>query len=356
MLPQSEDEVSRDWLREVLAPSHPDAASDIESVRLERLGESDSVTGLVLRAHIKYGSTTTSPPSVVIKLPHPRERRSPVNLLQYRREVAFYDQLAPHIAAGVPRCYWSQLDAATGDYALVLEDFPRLQPGRNEDGATDALAQLLVKEMATLHGRWWRARELNQYPFLGSLPELVERLNDAVVTRFATFLERHESFVGSDELAVLEGIHESFPELVAPLFDAPRTLTHGDLSLKNTLIGGTPEHPEVVVIDWQTVTTQPAVRDLSFFVQTSIPPAVRSQSERTLLASYHALLTSAGVDDYSFDRMFDDYRRSVLVDFARIIAFGSVPNRTSATDAVVRTSIRGRTGSARELRLDELLS
>ncbi len=143
---------------------------------------------------------------------------------------------------------------------------------------------------------------------------------------------------------------------MAPLLRSPRTLIHGDLSLKNTLVGGTAENPEFVILDWQLAAVQPGIRDVSFFVETSVAPETRTDAEEYLLRYYYSQLEARGARGYSFDALMDDYRRSVLVDLARIWSFGSVPNPTTAINAVVRNNIRGRTGSAVELRLGDLLA
>ena len=355
-IPQSERDITASWLATVLADTFGTTESDIQEVAFDRLGEADSVSGTVLRARLRYRDAGNIwPPNVIVKLPRTRETRSAVNNAMYSREVEFYRRLAPAIGMSIPHAYYSAIDADSGDYVLVLEDFPALRAGKNEDGASASEARVLLTEMAALHARWWGSRELDAHTFLATFEGALDRY-EAAAERLPIFLERHGDFVQPEELAVWEALGRRFRPAVAPLLRSPRTLIHGDLSLKNTLAGGTAETPEFVILDWQLAGVQPGARDVSFFVGTRVAPEARTDAEAGLLRYYHSQLEAQGVRDYSFHALMDDYRRSVLVDLARMCAFGSQPNPTAAMNAVVRSSIRGRTGSAVELRLGDLLA
>lgn len=355
-IPQSELDITASWLAGALADHFGTAESDIQAATFDRLGEADSVAGTVLRARLRYRDAgTPGPRSVIVKLLRTRETGSAVNNAMYSREVEFYRRLAPGIGMSIPHAYYSAVDADSGDYVLVLEDFPTLRAGKNEDGASASEARVLLTEMAALHARWWGSRELDAHTFLATFEGVLDRY-EAAAERLPVFLERHGDFVQPEERAVWEALGRRFRPAVAPLLRSPRTLIHGDLSLKNTLVGGTAENPEFVILDWQLAAVQPGARDVSFFVETSVAPETRTNAEEDLLRYYHSQLEAQGVRGYSFDALMDDYRRSVLVDLARIWSFGSVPNPTTAMNAVVRNNIRGRTGSAVELRLGDLLA
>ncbi len=359
-IPQNIDEITPDWLAVALS-SHLGAPIQIASMEFERLGETDSMTGFVFRVRLHYATSAAGgPTSVVVKLPKAREHRSPGNRTQYESEVGFYRHLAPGIEASIPAAYWSEIDAETGDYVLVLEDFPDLRPGSNAEGCTLDEARVLLREMAVLHARWWAAPELVDYPFLMSLESSLDRWAKALPERLPIFLDRHGAFVQSEERSFLEALATHFSDSVAPLRNAPRTLVHGDLAVKNTLRGGTPSDPTYVVIDWQLAGIQSGVRDVSFFIEHSIAPAMRSRSEQEMLRFYHSQLEARGVTGYSLAQLVEDYRRSVVMDMARFVTVGSAPRTTpearAAADLNVRNAIKGRTGSVRELHLAEFLA
>ncbi len=164
-IPQSELDITALWLAGALADHFGIAESDIQAATFDRLGEADSVTGTVLRARLRYRDAGTSGPrSVIVKLPRTQETRTAVNNAMYSREVEFYRRLAPGIGMSIPHAYYSAVDADSGDYVLVLEDFPTLRAGKNEDGASASEARVLLAEMAALHARWWGSRELDATP------------------------------------------------------------------------------------------------------------------------------------------------------------------------------------------------
>lgn len=121
---------------------------------------------------------------------------------------------------------------------------------------------------------------------------------------------------------------------------APRTLIHGDLSLKNMLKDSTVSPPSFVVLDWQLASVQLDVRDVSFFIEHSIDRLKRGRVEPELLDYYHSHHEARGVTGYSFAQLVQDYRRSVLVDMARFVAVGSAPRTTRETDAATDFNAR----------------
>jgi hypothetical protein len=86
-------------------------------------------------------------------------------------------------------------------------------------------------------------------------------------------------------------------------------LMHGDYRLDNLMFD--PDSADVAAVDWQTVTTGPPVRDLSYFLATSLSVELRRAHERELLEVYVTALKARGVD-HPIERCFADYRLGVL--------------------------------------------
>lgn len=349
-IPSAPSDITASWLNLALAAED---TPEILDVRLDPLGEADSVSGYVVRANLTFAGTMDGPKSVIVKLPQSRDQRTPVLKQFYSREVGFYRELASSVGVAVPRAYYSDIDEETSDYVLVLEDFPGLKPGKNEPGATAAEARSAVRMMAQLHADWWMRSELEGFTFLGQESDTLERYHGIVQDQTQGFLERFGHLVAPDELAVFNALPEHFQPTVTALLDAPFTLIPRDLSLKNTLIAGTPDKPRFVLIDWQLAAIGAGARDVSFFIQNSVR-ADGWAAESELIREYHSELVGHGIGGYSFEQLLDDYRLSVLCDFARIIAFGS--NTTGpVAEGLVRHEIEGRTGSASDLGLLRLL-
>ena len=350
-LPTSKEDLTPEWFTSILRLAKD---SHVESVDLRPLGEQDSVSGYIYRARLSYRNKTQgTPESVVVKLPQPRNLRTPWLLEAYRNEVMFYRSIAPTVGIPVPCHIYSDIEAETGDYVLVIEDFPDSTNVRDKTGATLEQAYILIENIARLHAGHWQDPKLLEYNWLESPNEDRINLFASQITKcLPLFLSRFSQYIQSDEMEVFKALPKHYGVVVKPLwFRAPLTLIHNDFSMKNILIL---DRPSFVLVDWAMVGRGPGVRDLSFFIQTSIPPVIRSEYEIAFLEHYWSRLRYEGVSDYSFERMFDDYRRSVIIDMARTVAFGGREFFRSMYKAITIQNLCGRTGSARELNLISL--
>ena len=59
-----------------------------------------------------------------------QSRATGVALGNYLREVRFYQQLAPTALIHTPRCYFTEVDEATSDFVLIMEEVPWPRPSR----------------------------------------------------------------------------------------------------------------------------------------------------------------------------------------------------------------------------------
>ena len=132
MMPKTSEEVTPEWLNEVLDDSITGGAQ-VSSIEKEIIGEGAGFLGELARLALTYDrEAPAAPSSMVVKLPTQDE--SVRNLAQlinvYEREIRFYEQIADEMPMRTPRCYFSHADVAKGDYVLLLED---LAPGSVSD-------------------------------------------------------------------------------------------------------------------------------------------------------------------------------------------------------------------------------
>jgi len=210
--------------------------------------------------------------------------------------------------------------------------------------------------MAKFHAWYWLKPDLVGYKWPYSLNEkLIDQTLSEISKCLTLFLSRFGEYIQTGEYGVLEALPEYYKSAVKPLLKSPMTLVHNDFAMKNILIIDRGDRTYHVLVDWANVARAPGVRDLSFFIQTSIAPRTRSLKEMELLRHYWGRLRIEGVSDYSFDSMVLDYRRSVLIDLFRMIRFGGREFFRPMYESIVRHDILGRTGSAEELDLLSLL-
>jgi aminoglycoside phosphotransferase (APT) family kinase protein len=119
------------------------------------------------------------------------------------------------------------------------------------------------------------------------------------------FISRFGSRVDGADIATLREVAEVLGDWQLAR-SAPFSLVHGDYRLDNLMFP--PVGDDVVAVDWQTVTVALPARDLSYFIGTSLPVEQRRASEHQLVQSYFEVLRTRGIEDYGFERCFEDYR------------------------------------------------
>jgi Ecdysteroid kinase-like family len=229
-------------------------------------------------------------------------------------EMAFYNSIAEATPnAPVPLCYYAATSPATGRSHLLLEDLTPthghppvpLQPDR-------AQCEAAVDSLARFHAHWW------EHPRLG---DGVGRLLDArdVADLANATAERFERFADAvgDELSparrrVIERVIDSFPDPWLRLTNRRGlTLTHGDAHTRNILFPRTPGG-HVYLVDWQLWHPHIGPRDLAFMMTLFWDPNRRAIMEQPMVRRHHRTLLEAGVQDYSWDRCWTDYRWSAI--------------------------------------------
>jgi Ser/Thr protein kinase RdoA (MazF antagonist) len=141
---------------------------------------------------------------------------------------------------------------------------------------------------------------------------------DEMTARLHATLPAFFDFLGDSLLPAQRDIYErilasSFTaRATRRLVDLDRvTLVHGDVHSGNVLL---PHRPEdgVKLVDWQLWDIGNPAFDLAFFMALHWSPPLRAAWELPLLRSYHQRLLSAGIRDYTWQDLFDDYRRAVV--------------------------------------------
>jgi hypothetical protein len=352
-IPDSREDLTPEWFTSILGLS---GGNRVESVDLQPLGESDSVSGDIYRARLTYlNKTKDNPESVVLKIPQPRNLRNPWLLDAYRNEVWFYRTLAQNVGIPVPRHIYSDIDPETSDYVLVIEDFPGSTNVRNETGATAKQAYKLLEYMARLHARHWSSPEITGHRIL-SIENSINLINSILTRRTSVFLSRLSRYIQPEEMEIFRALPGGFKAVVEPLLDAPKTLVHNDFAMKNILILPGAGEYSFVLVDWANVQWAPGVRDLCFFILTSVPPSIRPDGGEVFLRHYWSRLSGEGVSDYSYEQMLGDYRRCVIMNMGRWVYMGGHGSFSPMYDSILRNNIRGLTGLARELDLYSLFS
>jgi hypothetical protein len=275
----------------------------VASVSYEPIGTGQ--IGTSYRLHLTY-TGTPGPPTLVAKLAGgdaaARERVKE----GYAMEVAFYTQLAGTVDVRAPGCWYGAISDDKTTFTLLLDDLAPAVPGVQADGCTLAQADDAVRNLAGLHAPRWSDDGLFDRGLLRRTDSATAAfVGELMVGATDDFVAQYAAALTPEDAATLRDVAKNTSrwQLARP---EPFALLHGDYRLDNLMFP--PGGDGVMALDWQTATVGPPLRDVAYFLGTSLDPDLRRTHEQALVAAYHAAIVDRGVAGYDADRCWGDYR------------------------------------------------
>jgi aminoglycoside phosphotransferase (APT) family kinase protein len=133
-------------------------------------------------------------------------------------------------------------------------------------------------------------------------------------------------------------------------------LTHNDYRADNLLIDEGWSSAPIHVVDWQTLGVGNPMKDVAYFLGGCLLPNERAAIERDLLATYHASLLKAGVDRYSWERCWADYRRATFHGIMNAVAGTYFVTKTERGDQLFSIMAQRHARQALDVGADEFLN
>lgn len=292
------------------------------------------------------------PGTVLAKIPSENAGTRELMAGAYVNEVRFYAELAPSVDIKVPHCFYAGMGDA-GTFTLLLEDLAPAQVGEQIAGCTPEQALSAVVNLAGLHGPRWCDPTLTSIE--GMLPlgqEMGEMLDITFPPAAESFLEMLGDQMAPEDVATLQELTPLAGRWIAGHADR-FALLHMDYRLDNLLFEV--DGPGVDAVDWQGLSIGLPMRDAAFFLSTGLLPDARREHERAIVAAYHAKLLTYGVQDYSAEQCWDDYRWGMLQN-PFITVFGCVyGSRTERGDQMFLAMIARGCVAIRDLDVLELI-
>lgn len=211
------------------------------------------------------------------------------------------------------RCFDGHYSESHQRYHLLLEDVSQSHIEAAEKTPSLAYGLALAEGLAVLHAHWWGAKRLA----IANAP-----IHDADHIR--RFLAIAEPGAGHIINHMTKSLEPHWPAILRELFSRlPRallertndangfTMIHGDVGYNNILVPLQGERP-LYIIDRQpfnwSITTWLGVYDLAYAIILDWDIETRRKYEIPILRHYHKWLIKIGVQDYSWEQLFDDYR------------------------------------------------
>lgn len=306
------------WLTDVLYRQQLLTQGEVTEITIDRTLHMASLNHILA---IRYSpdAATTAPQTLFLKLTRPD--RLPLN----DSEVVYYRHLG---ASLTPHCYDAQFDSQDGAYHVLLEDVSRTHTAPHFPlPPTQRHAKLMVECLARLHAAWWENPHLAEVATIPT-PEVIHHY----INHCQGGLDRLMNFMG-------DRLPSARRDLLALVFDRHRhqmiqragkhqhlTLIHGDSHGANFLLPLNEADERVYLIDRQpfdwSLTSWLGVSDLAYMMIHWWFPEHRRALERPLLEHYWQTLQRLGVQNYSWDQLWEDYRLCAIQSLYVAVEWG----------------------------------
>ena len=318
--------VTSEWLTEVLV--HAGYTCQVAKFTATTIGMGQ--VGHNLRFTLTYGSGS-GPSSIVGKFMSDDAVSRTTGIAQntYLKEVRFYQQMLPTLDVQTPRLLFTDIDAETHEFCLIMEDLVPAVQGDQITGCSARDAATALTELANLHGPRWSDPSLHRYDWIAPTDEATAEFGEALYKQLIPgFVDRYRDRLTADHLHLAERFGDSFKDWSLG-YEGPTTVTHGDYRLDNLLFGGP---YAVTVVDWQTVGIGAAAADLAYFLGAGLNTEDRRRYEERLVRHYHDALQFKGVSDYAFEECWDHYRRYSFSGVLMAVIASMIVGRTERGD------------------------
>ena len=220
--------------------------------------------------------------------------------------------------APLVRCFAAADDHQQQRYYLLLEDLSDTHKPAYDVRPTLEYGLTIAEGLAMMHAHWWGEDRLGtintQFHDADHLKEFVAVGEEGIEHVNAVFADR----LKSNWPALIDEIFEKLPAVLSQRGRETRnfTLIHGDPNPSNILVPHTGVSP-LYFIDQQpvdfSVTVWSGLYDLAYVMALYWPTILRRELETPVLRHYHNKLIERGVDGYSWDDLWHDYRLATAI-------------------------------------------
>ena len=321
--PRDLQDISGEWLHAALSHAASSVLPPINDIEVNSLGDQSGALATIGRARLTFEENSRDlPTSVIIKLASPlRRSRSICRLLSlYRREYDYYARLAPKLPIPSPKMLYGEFRPRGSTFILVLEDLEHMAVYDQITGPSPSQARLAVQTVAKMHAHYWNKPE-EMAGLFDTRAMVFSRLTQ-LIYRASTkkAIERTEELTSVESRRLMQDYGPRLAGLQNSLSEGNVTLTHGDFRIENLFFSQGEPNEEISVIDWQACGIGAALYDIAYFLAGSLPIDVRRQLERELIGTYHETLCAEGVENFSLEECWLNYRRNMLGTLMPIVA------------------------------------
>lgn len=316
-LPRSYEELTEDWLTEALCGRVHGAR--VESVTL---GEPDNGSSNRRRIAVTYNAVGIDhglPTHLFCKATHDLANRMVLGVSGGARgEVNFYNLFRPHVEMEVPVAYFADWDPVSCNSLVILGDLSDSVRSFCDDKTPmdRERAESQMRLLARLHASGYANRDvataLEQMPTWEEF--FYNSCNFGLESGIRQGFKESEGILPAEILALGEDrMWDCMTRSVERHGELPRTITHGDVHLKNWYVAW---DGEMGLSDWQCANAGHWSRDLAYTLATALSVEDREAWDRELIAYYLDELARHGGPKVAFDEAWQHYREQLWTALA----------------------------------------
>lgn len=318
------------WLTAALADG-----SQVMTIDCSRIGVGEGFASRLYRLRPAYAPGHAGPASLILKLQSDNaELLKVLNPDVAYRETRFYRDLAGDVAQPVPKVPYADYDVGRRCFTILMEDLPGIHFGFD---ATPAESEAAMRALARIHARYWRHPLLDE-PWLQPVARTDIDLHwlidhSLAAAEAAGFGDSHLSRA----MRVIQPLVPRLavdPDAAPPLF--AHSLCHGDFHRNNSVLQ---DDGRFVIFDWQMLEAGNPLRDVGYWMLTSMTVEQRRAQQKRLLRCYHEALLAAGVRDYPARKLQQDFRNGMLENLVRVYCIPALVQADPALLVLLRDRV-----------------
>lgn len=211
-------------------------------------------------------------------------------------------------------CYSKELNR----YHILLDDVSETHIPAAEKDPTLEYGLALAEGLASLHARWWGAKRLAEAVAPIHSEHHIQRFVEIAVPGVEHIIRKFSSELKPHWPEAIHELYAKHPQaLISRATDLNGfTIIHGDVGSYNILVPRQGDRPIYIIdrqpFDW-SLTTWLGVYDVAYATVLDWEIEIRRKYENLVLRHYHEHLIQNGVLDYSWERLYHDYRLCVAM-------------------------------------------
>jgi thiamine kinase-like enzyme len=216
------------------------------------------------------------------------------------------------------RCYDAAYSEEQRRYHLLLDDVSDTHVEAAAKAPTLDYGLALAEGLAALHAHWWGAQRLAETGAPLHSAAHIRRFVDIAEPGVGHILDQFSHKLQLHWPEMMRAFYAKHPQRMVERAQDPNgfTLIHGDAGHNNILVPREGTRPIYIIdrqpFDW-SLTTWLGVYDLAYAIVLDWEVETRRQLEMPVLRHYHSTLLQRGVENYSWEQLFDDYRLCVAM-------------------------------------------